>query len=690
MIHYSKLSIFILFIFLSIKSFAKESDQILVTSKRLSNSLAEEIYNTSRFNNNYLKSYPLSLDEILRRHPGFSLYRRQASRASHPSIQGANLRGLGPNGAGRALVVLDGIPLNDPFGGWIDWRSLPTLFIENVTIQNGGGAGPWGNRALSGVIRLDSVNMDNDNYVLDMKYGSKNTKQIDLITSSKFNNMSFFAGINILETDGYFGLRSDQKGSADFPLARSGETIRLGYTLQNTSGVKFIVSSQFSADNFQNGSLLAGSNSKDYKLSITVLKDDINNFINWEGRFFYRKKYFDTIFEAFDSTRNNSRPVLDQFDVPSDVIGGNLKFRWLINSDLVLENGIDFQLITGSTNENFRNLGNGFTRLRSAGGEQLLLGGFFETNLKLSDNGFVNLGLRADYWRQSNGYRKQVNIIDNKQLSENKYEAKDGVSINGRLGFIRNLFDYTDFNFSMYSSIRTPTLNELYRPFRVKNDITEANSNLKNEKMLGGEFSFTVDNDDYYFKVAFFRNDLFNPIVNTTISNAPGFNQLFNIFIPSGGSLRQRNNVSKVKTHGIETSLRLDIREGINLYANYLFSNPRISGNKLFNNLDGKRLAQTPKYQGNFGLNFRLQERINVNFEYIYSSSQFEDDSNTRILDNSGITNIFTNFSFSDNSSLYISLENIFNRRSQVGISKDGLISYGAPTFLWLGIRINK
>ena len=148
--------------------------------------------------------------------------------------------------------------------------------------------------------------------------------------------------------------------------------------------------------------------------------------------------------------------------------------------------------------------------------------------------------------------------------------------------------------------------------------------------------------------------------------------------------------MSKVKTHGIETSLRLDIREGINLYANYLLSNPRISGNKLFNNLDGKRLAQTPKYQGNFGLNFRLQERINVNFEYIYSSSQFEDDSNTRVLDSSSIANIFSNFLITDSTSVYISLENIFNKRSQAGISKDGLITYGPPRFLWIGIKFRK
>ncbi len=674
----------------SAKIYAKDSDQILVTGQRLSNSLAEEIYNTTRFNIVNLNRSSLSLDEILGRHPGFSLYRRQSSRATHPTIQGANLRGLGPNGAGRALVVLDGIPLNDPFGGWVDWRSLSPLLLDHVSIQNGGGAGSWGNRSLTGVIRLDSVNFNSISHALDIKYGSNDTRQADFIVSSKYENMSFIIGGNILKTDGFFGIKKTQRGIADLPLSRSGETLRLSAKFQNSSDIKFLLSAQFSSDNFQNGSVLAGSSSKDYQLSIAALKDYIDNFLNWEGRLFYRKKHFENIFEAFNSTRDTSRPVLDQFDVPSDVIGGNIKLRWLINQDLILENGIDFQLISGSTNEKFRNLGNGFTRLRNAGGEQVLIGGFFETNYKVSNKTLFNIGLRTDYWRQSNGFRKETNIIDNQLISEKIFRTNDGILLNGRLGIIHNIFDYVDFNFSVYSSIRTPTLNELYRPFRVKNDITEANSDLKNERMLGGEFSFSIDKNRYYFKTTFFKNDILNPVVNTTISNTPGFNKSYNIFIPSGGSLRQRNNLKKVKNYGIEVSYKLNLSEKIDFNLNYLFSNPKVSEAKFFTNLDGKRLAQTPKHQGNLSLAFKLNKKINMDFEYVYSSSQFEDDSNIRVLDNSSIANIFSNFLIADSTSIYISLENIFNKRSQAGISKDGLITYGPPRFLWLGLKFRK
>ena len=58
---------------------------------------------------------------------GFSLFRRSGSRYANPTSQGVSLRGLGASGARRALVLVDGLPLNDPFGGWVYWARVPRL-----------------------------------------------------------------------------------------------------------------------------------------------------------------------------------------------------------------------------------------------------------------------------------------------------------------------------------------------------------------------------------------------------------------------------------------------------------------------------------------------------------------------------------------------------------------------------------
>ena len=65
------------------------------------------------------------LDEALEQAPGFSLFRRTSSLGANPTTQGVSLRSFAPSGASRSLVTLDGVPQNDPFGGWVIWTALP-------------------------------------------------------------------------------------------------------------------------------------------------------------------------------------------------------------------------------------------------------------------------------------------------------------------------------------------------------------------------------------------------------------------------------------------------------------------------------------------------------------------------------------------------------------------------------------
>jgi len=95
-----------------------------------------------------------TVDDLLRQVPGFSLFRRSSSVVTHPTAQGVSLRGIGPSGASRVLVLVDGIPVNDPFGGWVYWSRMPMQSIEQIEVVRGGGSSVWGNGALGGVINV--------------------------------------------------------------------------------------------------------------------------------------------------------------------------------------------------------------------------------------------------------------------------------------------------------------------------------------------------------------------------------------------------------------------------------------------------------------------------------------------------------------------------------------------------------
>jgi len=117
----------------------------------------------------------LTTDDKLRQVPGFSLLRRSGSQTANPTSQGVSLRGLGASGASRALVLADGIPINDPFGGWIYWARIPQASLDQVQLVPGGVSALYGNDALGGVINLETRSAVQTAGNVEMSYGNENS-----------------------------------------------------------------------------------------------------------------------------------------------------------------------------------------------------------------------------------------------------------------------------------------------------------------------------------------------------------------------------------------------------------------------------------------------------------------------------------------------------------------------------------
>src|SRR5206468_8977749 len=98
----------------------------------------------------------MTLDDSLRQVPGFSLFRRTGSRTANPTTQGVSLRGVGASGASRAVVLADGIPLNDPFGGWVYWGRIPRESLSHIEVLRGGASGLYGSGALGGIVNINT------------------------------------------------------------------------------------------------------------------------------------------------------------------------------------------------------------------------------------------------------------------------------------------------------------------------------------------------------------------------------------------------------------------------------------------------------------------------------------------------------------------------------------------------------
>jgi len=128
---------------------------LAVTALRGSSMLPTSTFEISTFDADQLRRSPYwTTDDFLRQLPGFSLFRRTSSLVANPTTQGASLRGIGPSGASRSLVLFDGIPLNDAFGGWVHWSQINLRHAERIEVVRGGGSAAWGNTALGGVIQI--------------------------------------------------------------------------------------------------------------------------------------------------------------------------------------------------------------------------------------------------------------------------------------------------------------------------------------------------------------------------------------------------------------------------------------------------------------------------------------------------------------------------------------------------------
>ena len=89
-----------------------------------------------------------SVSDFLRIIPGYTTKDYQSSTVTSPTNAAPSLRGLGGTSASRTLVLLDGIPMNEPFAGWVHWPRVPLGLVSRskscaVAVRASGAIARW-------------------------------------------------------------------------------------------------------------------------------------------------------------------------------------------------------------------------------------------------------------------------------------------------------------------------------------------------------------------------------------------------------------------------------------------------------------------------------------------------------------------------------------------------------------------
>ena len=678
-------------------AFAQESqlelEEIEVIARYLPPSSSEQIYSITTFGRLDLDTTGASrLDGGLKAVPGFGLFRRQSSRAAHPTTQGITLRGLGPSGAGRTLLLLDGIPQNDPFGGWIDWSRLQAAALDRATVIRGGGAGPWGNTALAGVIRVRTLANPYDENTIWGEIRGDSLDSVEGTVSGQFTvarGVQLFGTVNGHESDGPFLIRKDQRGPIDRPANGRGGWFQGGTRVSLGNGTLLTVSAGYSDDRYINGIDLQASQTQIANGNASIVHYISDDQVSWEANVYLRDQKFSTFFASIDAARTTARPALDQYKVPSTAFGANSIVRLPLTGKLSVEMGADLRHVKGATNERYFVINNKFSRNRRAGGEQLVTGGFAELNWKAIEGITLTAGGRIDFWRQSSGSRLENKISDGSVLRNDTFPVRNGAVGNFRAGAHAELADGLSLTAVGYSGFRVPTINELYRPFRVGSDITEANPNLKPERLwgleVGAEWSPTPE---FRLDATIFRVWINDAVSNITITTKPGFNPALRAFVPSGGSLRQRRNLNRIEVNGAEAEAAWKVSERFDIAMRYLYTNPKVKRSVDAPALVGNRLAQVALHQGTLSAIWHPTDQWTLKVEGRGVSSQFDDDQNARRLSGYAVLDLYADFMVTDYATLFISAENITNSMIESGASATGLVSLGLPRVISGGLRM--
>jgi outer membrane receptor for Fe3+-dicitrate len=168
-----------------------------------------------------------TLDDTLRQVAGFSLFRRSGSRTANPTSQGVSLRATGASGASRALVLADGVPLNDPFGGWVYWDRVPRESIGEVEVLLGSSSHLYGSAALGGVIDLGTKTLNGNTVSFAASYGNETTPNASLFAAGTRDGWAGSIAAETFWTDGYILVPEPKASLIDTPATRRDAVINL-------------------------------------------------------------------------------------------------------------------------------------------------------------------------------------------------------------------------------------------------------------------------------------------------------------------------------------------------------------------------------------------------------------------------------------------------------------------------------
>ncbi len=292
-------------------SASAQVETVMVTAARLRAPAGNGAFSVTTLDATRLSKFD-QIDTALEQVPGVSLFRRSTSLNSNATTEGISLRNIAPSGAGRALVMLDGVPVNDPFGGWVIWSALPAEDLQSVDIVRGAGAGPYRAGALTGTILFSERDTTDGVATADASAGSLGTYRAGASGGAELGKLDLFASGWGERSNGWIPADPADRRAADNHLWFGASSASVRGQMDLGSGVAASARVAYYDEARGAGLVGADSEARGWISSLTIAKPANHDGLGWRLQAWSIDSNFRNTSVSVAPDRSTTTPANDQ------------------------------------------------------------------------------------------------------------------------------------------------------------------------------------------------------------------------------------------------------------------------------------------------------------------------------------------------------------------------------------------
>ena len=666
-----------------------------------------------------INSPETTTDQIINKIPGIFV-NQIPSTSLHPTGSTFSIRGFGTSTNVNTLVMVDGIPFNDPFFRTINWARIPKNSIESIEVIRGGGATSlWGNLAMGGVVNIVTRPPQDDKLSVYTDYGSYSTLNAG-ISGQLFKTDKISMGLSYdrSQSQGYNATPEQYRNPYMTATASQVDNVTLYTILTPSADSKYYAKLNLNQTTETTATWQNASNQwNNYVLSAggtTRFEDNSSiNFNAWVSS------------QQMKTTNAGQTPTFNIFTPSAGVpymsqnetdnyqsLGLSVFYQKDFGQFKDVKFGVDGRVISSDDNIN-QYATNGFNSANLINKGQNSFQGLFVTGTyKFKDAPVdINFGLREDFYQVTNSSLsgnvytagKAPTPID-APLANNSY-----ASFNPTLGIKYYVNDNFDLRAAVYRNFAAPGINQLYRTYLSGSAITIANPNLAPQTNFGQEIGFDLRTKEKDASLSFtvFNNNLSNFIdgatMCTTVATCNPLIAGTGLAAGSITSLRQNVNAGNATLRGYEIlgqatlSKTLKVNLGFTQTWAYLNSSDYDSGSSPADPTN-VQLGQVPPWMATAGVQWQATPDLALSGQLQSFPAFWNNTAHTQLNDGATLVNVGFRYQMDKTVQLYGNVQNLFNVNYLAQgmsytayqgstVSSAGVPSMGPPRWFTLGVR---